>query len=75
MLWLPYCRELRLSIGKRIALLSACWEQRISFLKTTHYLTQTRKAHAKPQKKQMIFMATVFFAAFAPLRERFFLLD
>jgi hypothetical protein len=33
MLLLPSYRELRLSLGKRIALLSACWEQRISLLK------------------------------------------
>src|SRR5215510_14741435 len=33
MLGLPSYRKLRLTIGKRIALLSACWGQRISFLK------------------------------------------
>ena len=33
MLLLPSYRELRFSLGKRIALLSACWEQRFSFLK------------------------------------------
>jgi hypothetical protein len=32
MLLLPSYRELRFSLGKRIALLSACWEQRFSFL-------------------------------------------
>src|ERR1043166_3732529 len=32
MLWLPSCKALRRFIGKRIALLSACWEQRFSFL-------------------------------------------
>jgi hypothetical protein len=31
MLSLPSYRKLRLTIGKRIALLSACWEQRFSF--------------------------------------------
>jgi predicted enzyme related to lactoylglutathione lyase len=36
MLWLPSYRELRRTIGKRIALLSACWEQRISFLNHIH---------------------------------------
>jgi hypothetical protein len=33
MLWLPSYRELRRFIGKRIALLSACWKQRFSLLK------------------------------------------
>jgi hypothetical protein len=32
MLGLPSYRELRQTVGKRIALLSACWEQRFSFL-------------------------------------------
>src|SRR5215213_179362 len=31
MLGLPSYRELRQTVGKRIALLSACWEQRFSF--------------------------------------------
>jgi hypothetical protein len=34
MLGLPSYRELRQTVGKRIALLSACWGQRISFFKS-----------------------------------------
>jgi len=41
MLLLPSYRELRFSVGKRIALLSACWEQRFSFLKFGRGLVQS----------------------------------
>jgi hypothetical protein len=39
MLELPSFRELRRTLGKRIALLSACWEQRFSFLNFSAYLS------------------------------------
>ena len=65
MLLLPSYRELRFSLGKRIALLSACWEQRFSFLKFFSDLRHPRLSAATffstvsvidypPSKKQKV---------------------
>jgi len=60
MLWLPSYKALRRVIRKRIALLSACWGQRFSFLKISRKEGQ--------EDKNTLRLGVLF----APLRETSF---
>src|ERR1051325_249902 len=59
MLWLPSYRALRRAVGKRIALLSACCEQRFSFLKSRPFVSVPGHGRLTPSKKQRSFSPIV----------------